>query len=137
MSDIKPPAPHPCGSCPYRRDVASGVWHQEEYEKLPRYDGPTGEQPPRMFMCHQQDGCLCAGWTATHDMEESLGFRIAAAEGRITDIDAVLDYETTTPLFDTGAEAAEHGLANLLAPDEKARRTIDKLVEKDPTRLRQ
>ncbi|MFD7961193.1 DUF6283 family protein [Streptomyces zaomyceticus] len=40
-----PPAPRPCASCPYRRDVPSGVWSRGDYVKLPLYDGPTWTQP--------------------------------------------------------------------------------------------
>ena len=39
------PAKNPCGSCPYRKDVPSGVWAVSEYLKLVEYDRPTGEQP--------------------------------------------------------------------------------------------
>jgi hypothetical protein len=35
---INPPAPKPCESCPYRKDVPSGVWSEGEYRKLPQYD---------------------------------------------------------------------------------------------------
>lgn len=55
---IKAPAKNPCGSCPYRRDVPSGIWSEEEYDKLPQYDLPTGDQPPNVFLCHQQNGRL-------------------------------------------------------------------------------
>ncbi|WP_336794377.1 DUF6283 family protein [Gordonia malaquae] len=53
---VTSPAPRPCESCPYRRDVPSGVWAESEYEKLRAYDAPTGEQPVRLFLCHQYDG---------------------------------------------------------------------------------
>jgi hypothetical protein len=55
MSNLSAPLPasNPCGSCPYRRDVPSGVWDAAEYEKLPRYDGPMADQPARLFLCHQ------------------------------------------------------------------------------------
>jgi hypothetical protein len=53
------PARNPCGSCPYRKDVPSGVWETLEYEKLPPYDGETFEQPFEAFFCHQQNGRLC------------------------------------------------------------------------------
>lgn len=130
MSDFQPPAKRPCGSCPYRRDVPSGVWDREEYEKLPEYDKPTGEQPPAVFHCHQQNGRACGGWCAVHDMEESLGLRLAAAMGLISDPEPFLDYETDVPLFETGAEAAAHGLANVDDPGEDADRVIAKLRRK-------
>lgn len=130
MSDpIRPPAPRPCGSCPYRRDVPSGVWAEEEYDRLPPYDNETGYQPANVFMCHQQDGRLCAGWCGTHDMAENLGMRIAEVTGAVTpeDLDAIIDYTTDVPLFESGAAAAEHGMAELSAPSERAVKTIVKL----------
>jgi hypothetical protein len=132
MAKVKPPAPRPCGSCPYRKDVPSGVWHPKEYAKLLDYDKPTGEQPPGVFMCHQQDGCLCAGWVAVHDMHHSLAMRFALSMDRIEDkdIDAIFDYQTDVPLFASGREAAEHGLEKIADPDPKADRIIKTLTVK-------
>ncbi len=133
MSDqMKRPAANPCGSCPYRRDVPSGVWEIEEYEKLPQYDLDTGEQPPGIFLCHQQDGRICAGWAGCHDMTQSLGIRLAASLGFLdaSEVDAVFDYTTKTPLWDSGAEAAEHGMAEVHKPDADARKVIDKLTDR-------
>lgn len=129
---INPPAPHPCGSCPYRCDVPSGVWDEEEYDKLPEYDEPTGDQPIGVFMCHQADGRVCAGWAGCHDMEENLAVRLSVATGRMDDetYEALLNYETPTPLWDSGGEAASHGVENLFDPDESAQRVIDKLRSK-------
>lgn len=53
MSKIRGPAPSPCSSCPYRRDVPSGLWGANEYAKLRDYDNPTWAQPPGIFQCHQ------------------------------------------------------------------------------------
>lgn len=128
--DILPPAPRPCGSCPYRRDVPSGVWDLSEYEKLPQYDLPTYEQPPGVFLCHQQDGRACAGWTACHDMDESLGLRLASGMGVIKDPEPFLTYTTPTPLWDSGADAAAHGARHVAAPDADAQKLIDKLTQK-------
>lgn len=129
---IHPPARNPCGSCPYRRAVPSGVWSAEEYDKLPAYDADTGSQPTSVFLCHQQNGRLCSGWAGCHDMEESMGIRMAIIVGKIEeqDIDAILDYTTTTPLFSSGAEAASHGAAGIESPDTAARKIIDKLTRK-------
>jgi hypothetical protein len=123
------PARHPCASCPYRRDVASGVWSEEEYDKLPPYDGPTHEQPGTVFFCHQQNGRLCSGWVGCHDMEESMGLRIALLAGVLTqeDFEAACDYTSPVPLFASGAEAAAHGMAELEDPGTKARRVVDKV----------
>lgn len=124
---IVEPAPSPCGSCPYRRDVPSGVWDGSEYEKLPAYDQPTGEQPIAVFMCHRQDGRACAGWVAVHDMDESLALRLACATGTITDPEAFREYRTSTPTWRSGAEAAAHGLAEIENPGSEARRLGVKL----------
>lgn len=126
---IRPPADRPCGSCPYRRDVPSGVWSEEEYEKLPAYDAPTGDQPLGVFHCHRQDGRVCAGWVGCHDMDQALAIRLAAAEGRLDDetLTAILDYETSTPLWGSGEEAAEHGLKDIARPGPAARLLMEKL----------
>jgi Family of unknown function (DUF6283) len=126
------PAPRPCVSCPYRRDVAPGVWAEEEYEKLPPYDGETWEQPVALFYCHQQDGKLCAGWVGCHEMADSLSLRMSAAGGGIPpeEVDAILDYTTDVPLFESGAEAAEHGRSGIEAPPPEALRMIQRLERK-------
>jgi len=132
MTPLQPPAPRPCRSCPYRKDVPSGVWSADEYTKLPRYDGDTAYQDPTVFQCHQQDGRLCAGWVGCHDMIESLGLRFAILAGdiRSEDVDAILDYETDVPLFETGAAAARHGLARIKDPDISARKLAAQLGRK-------
>jgi hypothetical protein len=125
------PAKYPCASCPYRRDVASGVWSPEEYAKLPPYDNATWGQPPGAFFCHQQNGRLCAGWVGCHDMQESLGMRLAVSTGlSIEDYEAALSYTSPVPLFDSGAEAAAHGMAEVPAPGPKAQRTIRKIEDR-------
>jgi hypothetical protein len=117
----------PCKSCPYRKDVPSGIWHASEYAKLVRYDEPTWVQPPGLFMCHQKNGRLCAGWVATHGAE-LLALRLAASKG---DVDpAVFDYASPTPVFDSGAEAAAHGLKELDAPGRRAMTTMARLTRK-------
>ncbi len=136
MSDLKPPAVNPCGSCPYRRDVAAGVWAAEEYEKLPAYDRETPFQPIGVFLCHQQDGSVCAGWCGTHDMYEMLAMRLVASDLDRETLDAIMEYETAVPLFDTGAEAAEHGLAGVAAPDAEAQKVMAKLTDRRERRGR-
>ena len=129
---MKAPAKNPCGSCPYRRDVPSGVWHEEEYERLPAYDNDTPDQPTRVFGCHQNNGHLCSGWVGCHDMGQNLGLRLSAAFGHMTpeDLDATHAYVSPVPLFGTGKEAAEHGLSGVKDPDERAIKTIEKLQHK-------
>lgn len=130
------PAKRPCGSCPYRRDVPSGVWHRSEYEKLPRYDGETWDQPVGAFFCHQQDGHLCAGWVGCHDMEETMAlrppfFQMNGLEPE--DVQAALDYECPVPLFESGQEAADHGMRDLESPSEKAVKTGAKIYARNRT----
>ena len=136
MADrVGPPAPRPCSSCPYRRDVPSGVWHASEYEKLRAYDRPTMEQPPQVFLCHQHNrgadnARVCAGWAGVHDGAHLLALRIAAMDGRMTvgDVHVTVDYMSPVPLFSSGAEAAAHGLADVHAPGRRAVRAMAKIT---------
>ena len=119
---LKPPKV-PCGSCPYRKDVEPGIWAAEEYAKLPLYDGETWEQSPALFMCHQRDGCLCGGWLMTHDREELLALRFHAAR-----LDpSVWDYSPDVPVFNSGREAAAHGLSGISSPSPAAVKKIEGL----------
>lgn len=128
------PSRRPCASCPYRRQVPSGVWAAEEYDKLPAYDRPTQMQPAAVFLCHQGDGRICAGWAGTHDMAQSLAIRVAIVTGDLTPetAEAVLAYAETrdraVELFGTGQEAADHGKAEMIHPSARASRIIDRLV---------
>ena len=122
-------AARPCGSCPYRRDVPSGVWAASEYDKLPDYDKPTPEQPFAVFLCHQRDGCMCAGWLACHGHErghELLALRLSFSTGEADR--AVLGYTTDVPVFASGAEAAAHGKRGIEQPDPKAKKLVAKLM---------
>lgn len=132
LPQVRCPARRPCASCPYRRDVPSGVWAEQEYDKLPRYDLDTANQPVGAFMCHQQNGRLCAGWVGCHDMDENMGLRFLILSGQLSDADvnATLDYTTDVPLFSSGAEAAAHGRAKIADPDLDARRTMAKVTRR-------
>jgi hypothetical protein len=130
MSDVLPPAKNPCGTCPYRQDVPSGVWAPEEYAKLPPYDGETITQPMGLFLCHQADGRLCAGWCGTHDMEENFALRLHAHGMDYATLTAALDYSTEVPLWASGQEAHDHGMAEVENPSTEARRKIDRLLQK-------
>jgi hypothetical protein len=134
MQQIEPPAPRPCDSCPYRRDVPSGVWAESEYRKLAQYDAPTGYQPLKVFQCHQLDRQaprtrVCAGWAGCHDGDELAALRIAVRKGLMTAqvAEAVRDYVSPVPLFLSGAQAAEHGLAQLTHPGPQAAEAIAKI----------
>jgi hypothetical protein len=127
----------PCKSCPYRKDVPSGVWAKAEYNKLPYYDGDTSEQFLKaeafaMFFCHQNDGKLCAGWLGTHGPTNLLAMRLHSAN-----VDPeVFGYESPVPLFASGAEAAAHGKKAMKRPGTRARRTIEILLRKRERNLR-
>lgn len=121
------PRPRPCDSCPYRRDVPAGVWAASEYEKLPPYDNDTGDQPPGVFMCHQADGTVCAGWASVHGNRDNLALRLARAIDPEIDVGAVVAYRSPVPLFASGAEAAEHGLSGVPDPGPDADALMAKL----------
>ena len=126
MGEIKPPHPRPCKSCPYRKDAPSGMWHVDEYNVLARFDKPMDEAPTSVFMCHQDDDSLCAGWVGTHDMENLLGPRIRVLEGEMSveTLKAVFEYKTPVPLFESGAAARDHGLRDYWSPSAEARKAI-------------
>lgn len=128
--EVQPPAKNPCGTCPYRRDVPSGVWHPDEYAKLGAYDAETAQQPRKMFMCHQINGHVCGGWAACHDMTHSLAVRLAVIGGHITPgtVRALMYYTTEVPVFPTGQAAADHGTADCDEPSTAASRAINKIT---------
>ena len=137
VETIGPPAPNPCDSCPYRRDVPSGVWAEEEYAKLEAYDNETAGQPAAVWVCHQNDqgsakSRICAGWAGCHDGDNLLALRFAVIDGLITSdvAQSIIDYVSPVPLFDTATEAAEHGRAEIESPREAARMTIAKISRK-------
>jgi hypothetical protein len=122
----------PCSSCPYRRDVPSGVWAANEYEKLAEYDEIMPLQPQARFDCHQRDGKLCAGWVATHGAMNLLALRLAAARMFVNlrvDPD-VFEYQTDVPVFRSGREAMKHGLKGIARPSRAARELVQRLMAK-------
>jgi hypothetical protein len=134
MSNINPPAPNPCDSCPYRRDVPSGVWSAAEYQKLPEFDLPTGDQPFAVFQCHQNDrdsdkARLCAGWVAVHG-EDLMALRIGVLQGRLDA--SIFDYATKVPLFESGAAACDHGMRDIEHPSAEAVAFVEKICAKRP-----
>lgn len=131
---VLPPARTPCKDCPYRQDVPSGIWEANEYAKLPRYDGPTYEQPFGLFLCHLRDrkdpaARVCGGWAGCHDGDELMGIRVALVAGEITveTARAIKTYKSPVPLFGSGAEAAAHGMRELENPGPDARRAARKI----------
>ena len=127
---IQAPAPRPCQSCPYRRDVPSGIWDATEYAKLPEYDRETFDQPHGLFQCHQNDAGdprarICAGWVAVHG-SELLALRIAVSTNRVDA--SVMEYSTDVPVWPSGQAAAEHGLADVDDPSDPAIEAIAKVM---------
>jgi Family of unknown function (DUF6283) len=122
----------PCASCPFRRDVPSGIWSRYEYGKLPAYDGTMAEQVAQggdiPFGCHQGAGNeLCAGWAGFRDPHDLIALRLGVTAGRMDP--AVLSYSTDVPLFASGAEAAEHGERDIEDPSPEARSAVAKVVK--------
>jgi hypothetical protein len=106
--------------------VPSGLWEQAEYDKLPAYDGPTWGQAISLFLCHQRDNNLCAGWLACHDPHKLLALRLHHREVA----PAVYDYETDIPVFNSGAVARARGMRNIKRPGVNAKRMIAGLIRK-------
>lgn len=126
---LKPPKV-PCGTCPYRKDVPSGIWDRSEYEKLPEYDKSTSEQPPQVFLCHQKDGNLCGGWLLCHDRDHLLSLRVGPIMYGVELDESVWTYSSDVPIFGSGAEAAEHGMVEIEKPSVEAQRKIAGLERK-------
>ncbi len=117
----------PCEFCPYRRDVPSGVWSHNEYEKLREYDAPTGEQPFGAFACHAQTDQLCHGWAVCHTSRGNEYDLLALRLAGVTEVP-----EAAVPLFASGNDAADHGQYDIDDPDPDAQRAVDKLVRHYP-----
>jgi hypothetical protein len=119
--------PGPCMACPYRKDVASGVWAEEEYDKLPPYDAPTCEQPFALFMCHATPEAVCHGWAVCHSNrghdKELIALRLVRVEGEIPE-------KSKVPLFKSGTAAARHGKKDIEQPKPRAKATQTKLLKK-------
>lgn len=118
----------PCSSCPYRRDVPSGLWSADEYEKLIPYDNETPLQPFGGFACHATPEHFCNGWAVvgTHkadDCRQLISLRIAG-EGEVP--------EESVPLFDSHSEAAAHGMRDIENMSEEAMERAAALLRKYP-----
>lgn len=125
--------PTPCTTCPYRRDVPSGIWAREEYEKLPLYDRrPDGGIGPLMtFHCHQEPQIgkptVCRGWLSVH--LDCHAVRIAYFTGLLTKEQlASIPREIEPGLYRSGREACRAGLKGIRRPGKKARAAIEKLA---------
>lgn len=118
----------PCETCPYRRDVPSGVWSAHEYRKLPEYDKPTSQQPPGIFFCHQSNEFVCNGWAVVHGLNPRRGYELISLRfAALFDNPLEEIPRSNVPLFSSGAAAAKHGLRDIDRPSRKAIRAIEKL----------
>jgi hypothetical protein len=65
-------------------------------------------------------------------MNENLGLRLAQSMGFLSHDDALatLEYVSPVPLWASGQEAHDHGIADVDAPSEPAKKIVDKLVKK-------
>lgn len=115
----------PCATCPYRAYVPAGVWHPEEYAKLPQYDEDTMYQPPAVFMCHQRDGHVCAGWLGVGDPSHLLAVRVGVMNGTVDP--SCMVYEPTVPLHASHTAAAVHGMSGVDDPGPDAEVAMAKL----------
>lgn len=132
--ELREPAGAPCVTCPYRQDAPSALWDESHYDLLPAYDNPFPEQPQNVFCCHKNDGRLCAGWVATHDMGSNLALRVRAITGGIDPavFDACLDYESPVPVFGSGQEARDHGMRDYENPSARTRWFAQNLLARIP-----
>ncbi len=114
-----------CFSCPYRKDVPSGVWAEEEYDKLPLYDELTPLQPFVPFACHASPEAFCHGWAVCHT---SRGNEYDLIALRLVGCPPIP--KPSTPLFSSGAEAAAHGKKDLESPGAYAKTTQERLIKR-------
>jgi hypothetical protein len=115
--------PDPCEFCPYRRDVPSGVWSKEEYDKLEQYDRPTPEQPFSWFGCHAQPSFACHGWAVVHGKQQG---PYALLARRMFPFDIP---EPVVALFASGHQAAKHGRHRMANPGRAARAAVARLMQ--------
>lgn len=130
MTDQTTARKNPCGSCPYRANVPSGIWHEDEYRKLERYDGDVAEQATKgataVFLCPQGEQEACTGWLGHRDPAELLAVRLGVAGGTLDP--ECLSYRTDAELHSSGEAAAAHGMADIAAPTVEAEAAIEKIV---------
>lgn len=112
-----------CSACPYRRDAPPGLWHEDEYAKLVDYDNDTWAQPTAAFACHATPDHYCHGWAVVGGYD-LLALRLAACN------EPIVIPEPSTPLFDSGTDAATHGRSGLDRPPPEAIAAGDRLMRK-------
>lgn len=139
--DVLPPDKGACTSCPYRKNVPSGVWAALEYLRLPDYDRPYEAQPRPAFLCHRQTRKLCAGWIGTHGGNRLLAIAFLWMTRSIDKATwkALLAYQPDPriELFKSGREACDHGLRDIEAPSPEALAVVASVLAKpDPLATR-
>lgn len=78
----------PCAECPWRRDVAPGMFSRDRFDALASTSGRPGQEAKLgapMFACHKSpEGAedACAGWLAVAGGEH-IGVRFAVAQRRL------------------------------------------------------
>jgi hypothetical protein len=121
---ILPPAP--CSTCPFRRDTPPGIWAPEEYQKLPDYD--QGGMAFAPFHCHQENvtgvPTLCRGFVSCLQFD-SIAVRLLVSREVLT-VEQV-EAPCPVPLYGSGREACDAGMAGVKKPDQRAVRAITKL----------
>lgn len=127
-------APRPCNTCPYRRDTPAGIWHPDEYRKLPAYDrDPVVVGELAVFHCHQETATgvesVCVGWLGCHGYD-AMAVRLALATGTLTPGDLERAERCGVELYASGTEACAAGLAGVPDPDEDAQAAMRRLVRK-------
>ncbi len=125
MSEPLHVAPRPCTTCPYRKDTPPGLWAASEYERLAEFDGHGNIG--HVFLCHQTHATgvdtACKGWLWVHQDDASV--RVAQLAGKVTPEQVAADPQV--PLYASGAEARDAGLAGVERPSAAARRAMSKL----------
>lgn len=128
MSNKFTVAPNPCATCPYRKDTPSGIWAQEEYDKLPEWDEPMALRG--VFLCHNgckdtKDKMLCRGWFEVH--RDNISVKLAEFKTELTKANRK---PTKVPLYASGAEARAAGMAEIELPSDEAFEAMGKITEK-------
>lgn len=134
MSEPLYMAPTPCTTCPYRRDVPSGIWDRSEYEKLPAYDHRDfGESPMAVFHCHQEPmigkPTVCHGWLSVHP--DCIAVRMARFSGLITkEHMAQIPIKPDPKPYDSGQQAYRAGIKGIRRPGKKAEAAVRGLLKR-------
>ena len=125
---------NPCPTCPYRRDVPSGIWDESEYAKLELYDEPTDRRLPQtaLFLCHTTPESPCRGWLTVHREAVAVRRAMFRGEGRMDDVHA----EPPVALFESGAKASAHGRRDIDKPSEAAIDAVTKVLRIVRTRTK-